>query len=231
MGPVARVGGPARSAGLDAGRNNRVRGGVRSAVDGTLQQARARFFADNGFGADGGYNDDWQDVAFGPVPYSVPNPTARSEALRVHDLHHPITGYGADWRGEAEISAWELGSGGGGRYAYAWFIALFGLLTGLIALPRATWHAFVRGCRSHNLYGEEHPTRRLRQPLQRVRRELGVRRERGTATWRDRVRFAGWATLSLAVAAGFAAGIPLLLAAGAVRRLSALVGCPLAAGC
>ena len=28
------------------------------------------------------------------------------------DLHHILSGYGMTWRGEIELSAWELGSGG-----------------------------------------------------------------------------------------------------------------------
>ncbi|MEM6991743.1 MAG: hypothetical protein AAF721_14650, partial [Myxococcota bacterium] len=145
-------------------------------MGGSPGEARAQFFAASGFPADGGYDEPWQEAEFGPVPYVVPNPKLRADALRVHDLHHPLTGYRADWRGEAEISAWELGSGGGGRYAYAWFIALFGLLTGLLALPAATYRAFIRGRFSRNLYKERAPARRLAQSLAEVRRELRLDR-------------------------------------------------------
>lgn len=193
----------------------------------TLREARQRFFADNGFGADGGYDDAWQDAAFGRVPYSVPNPAMRSAALQVHDLHHPLTGYGADWRGEAQISAWELGSGGGGRYAYAWFIALFGLLTGLLALPRATWRAFVRGRASRNLYRESAPLRRLDSAVSAVRAELALNHAPRPAQWGDRLAFVGWSTLAAILAVAFVSGIPALIVAAGLRRLVPSMRCPL----
>ncbi len=121
------------------------------ASDRTVRHARARFFSDSGFTADGGYGDDWAEAAFGPVRYRVPNTPARVAALRRHDLHHVATGYTADWRGEAEISGWELASGAG-SYPYAWLIALWGLFTGLLRHTTPTIRAFLRGRRSENLY-------------------------------------------------------------------------------
>lgn len=189
----------------------------------TLREARRRFFVDSGFAADGGYDDTWQDARFGPVPYAVPNPGVRKAALRVHDLHHPLTGYAADWRGEAQISAWELGSGGGGRYPYAWFIALFGFVTGLLGLPGATWRAFVRGRRSRNLYREADPMRRLDAPLSGIRAELAVSRGRlGTVAL-----FTLWAMAGLLGSVFFVLGIPVLVAAGLLRRGMPCMRCPL----
>ncbi|MCB9594677.1 MAG: hypothetical protein H6719_18300 [Sandaracinaceae bacterium] len=139
----------------------------------TLREARRRFFATNGFGADGGYDAPWVDATFGPFAYRLPNLRARARALRIHDLHHLVTGYATDWRGEAEISAWELGSGWG-RYPYAWMIAIFGVLTGLLAQPRATWAAFARGRRSANLYPRRDVEPLMDRPLSEVARELHV---------------------------------------------------------
>ena len=121
------------------------------ASDPSVRHARARFFSDSGFSADGGYEDGWAEAAFGPVRYRVPNTPARVAALRRHDLHHVATGYSADWRGEAEISGWELASGAG-VYPYAWLIALWGLFTGLVHHTGPTIRAFLRGRRSENLY-------------------------------------------------------------------------------
>lgn len=190
----------------------------------SLADARREFFARSGFAPDGGYEDAWAHASFGPVPYSVPNPRIRADALRVHDLHHPVAGYAADWRGEAEISAWELGSGGAGSYAYAWFIALFGLLTGLIAAPRATWHAFVAGRSAENLYQDPDPARRLEQPLYQVQRELGVGVVRRPG-WTDRAAFAGWSALAASLAVVFAMGSPLLLFAALLRRTAKMLTC------
>lgn len=192
----------------------------------TLADARRRFFADSGFAPDGGYDDAWAHAQFGALPYSVPNPRIRAEALRVHDLHHPITGYSADWRGEASISAWELGSGGAGRYAYAWFIALFGFLTGLLASPGSTWRAFVAGRSARNLYRDPDPTQWLERPLEEVRRELIAPRSRA-AGLNDHMAFAGWSVLAGSLALLFALGSPFLFAAALVRRATQCSGCVL----
>ena len=190
----------------------------------TLAAERRRFFRASDFPPDGGYDDPWAEASFGPVRYAVPNTRARASALRVHDLHHVLTGYAADWRGESEISAWELASGGGGRFAYAWFIALFGLFVGLVALPVATWRAFARGARSRNLFADRDASRWLDVPVDRVRAALQIEGVRGRARFVDALRFGGWSALALVLGALFVVGAPLLVVVFAVRR-----GCPLQA--
>lgn len=118
----------------------------------TVARARSDFFLKSGFAPDGGYDEPWSEALFAGLPYRVRNGPLRRAALRIHDLHHLVTGYDTDWRGEAEISAWELGSGGAGRHLYAWNIALWGLFTGLVAAPERTWRAFRRGRQRTNLY-------------------------------------------------------------------------------
>jgi hypothetical protein len=188
----------------------------------TLGAGRRRFFRASGFPLDGGYEDAWAEASFGPVRYAVPDTRARASALGVHDLHHVLTGYAADWRGESEISAWELGSGGGGRFGYAWFIALFGLLVGLVALPGATWRAFARGRGSRNLFADPDPERWLDVPIPTVRAALGIAARDGATRIADRVGFAAWSILAFALGAVFVVGAPVLVAAAALRR-----GCPL----
>lgn len=141
----------------------------------TLLAARAEHYALNAFGEDGGASRAWDEAQFGPIPYAVPNPPARVRALQVHDFHHVLTGYATDWRSESLISAWELGSGGAGRYVYAWLISLFGFAIGMLALPRATARAFRRGRAGRNLYAEP---------------ELGSWHERGVAEARERLSVA-----------------------------------------
>ena len=52
--------------------------------------------------------------------------------------------------------------------------AIFGVLTGLLAQPRATWAAFARGRRSANLYPRRDVEPLLDRPLSEVARELHV---------------------------------------------------------
>src|SRR6478752_6208121 len=77
----------------------------------TLREARDLYFRSNGFGEDGGYGDAWVDFKLGPVPFPFPNTAARIKAVKVHDLHHIVTGYRTNFVGELEISAWEIGGG------------------------------------------------------------------------------------------------------------------------
>ena len=165
--------------------------------DSSVAAARAAFFRDNGFPADGGYDDDFAEAEFGPVRYRVPNSKARGDALRVHDLHHLATGYPTDWRGEAEISAWELGGRLGVRYPYAWITVLFGIFTGLVGHLPATFRAFRRGRRSKNLYQTHFDPAWLRARLSTLQKELrdGAPRRSWLA---DVSSFIGWSALALA---------------------------------
>lgn len=120
----------------------------------TLREARARYFQDNKFGDDGGYNDAWVDFKLGPIPMPFPNTQGRLKAVRVHDLHHILTGYATDTLGEFEISAWELGAGCKNFWA-AWQLNLGGMAAGVAVSPGRIYRAFVRGLASRSLYGED----------------------------------------------------------------------------
>lgn len=121
----------------------------------TLRTALRTYFADNGFGQDGGYDDPWVDFSLGPIPLPFPNTEGRKRAVRFHDLHHILTGYRTNATGEFEISAWELGAGCKDFHA-ARFINLGGFVSGILSSPRLTFRAFVRGRNSRSLYGERY---------------------------------------------------------------------------
>jgi hypothetical protein len=119
----------------------------------TLREARASFFAQNiaVFGADGGYSKKWVKMEIGPLPLYLPNSKGRLRAVQLHDLHHIATGYQTNLTGEAEIGAWEVGSGCGTFY-HAWALNMGAFAIGLVIAPRRTFRAFVRGLHSDNLY-------------------------------------------------------------------------------
>ena len=139
----------------------------------TLREAREIYFAANDFGRDGGYSKPWVKLEFGFVPVFIPNLPSRRRAVRFHDLHHVLTGYATDWRGEAEIGAWEIGSGCG-RESFAWFADLLSLVPGLVVAPRATFRAYVRGRRSRNLYGRPFDDALLARRAGELRNELAL---------------------------------------------------------
>ena len=162
----------------------------------TLRQARARYFQENDFGDDGGYNDRWVKLKLGPFPYTIPNTKGRVRAVRYHDLHHIMTGYRTDWIGEFEISAWEVGSGCR-DLAAAWFLNLSGMFAGLFLSPRRIFRAFVRGRNTRNLYGRTFDDALLYRRVGEMRAELGLNREVPAGTAADVVRFVAYLVAGL----------------------------------
>ena len=62
----------------------------------------------------------------GPIPLFIPNTRSRVRAVRVHDVHHVVTGYATTFAGEAEIGAWEIASGCADHGA-AWVLNILAL--------------------------------------------------------------------------------------------------------
>lgn len=181
----------------------------------TLREARGRYFEENGFGPDGGYAKKWVKLELGPVPLAIPNTASRVRAVRFHDLHHVLTGYATDWRGEAQISAWEIGSGCADMWA-AWLLNLQGLLIGIAVDLRATVRAFARGRRTRNLYRESFGDSLLSQSVAEMRRRLSLDDPCTDPKAVDVLQFAGWCALSFAIFPG-----SLIAATAALWRLLA----------
>ena len=80
------------------------------------------------------------------------NTSARRKALSFHDVNHLVAGTREGNVGEAEISAWELASGGCGRYLAAWALDLAGMLLGMV-WPIHVIRAFASGRTMGNVYG------------------------------------------------------------------------------
>ncbi|HEX4922903.1 MAG TPA: Coq4 family protein [Bdellovibrionales bacterium] len=139
----------------------------------TLGEARDRFFAVSGFTA-ASYFEPFNKVKVGPLPLVIPNPYMRQRALPLHDLHHILTGYPTDLRGESQICAWEIGSGGLGRYPIGWPYVLFGVVLGLLFWPRELVAAYRRGRQSRNLFNTEFSDRLLSKTVGELRQELKI---------------------------------------------------------
>lgn len=139
----------------------------------TLREARTKYFADNEFGDDGGYASKWVKLQFGPIPFAFPNTAGRVRAVRFHDLHHVATGYPTTNRGEAEIGAWEIGSGCKG-FVVAWVLNLMAMAMGLVIAPVAVARAFYRGRRSRNFYGTGFDEALLETTVGDARAQLGL---------------------------------------------------------
>jgi len=168
----------------------------------SLRDARARYFRDNAFGDDGGYAKKWVQLQLGPLPFAFPNSAARVRAVKYHDLHHVVTGYATNVVGEAEIGAWEIGSGCAGFVA-AWILNLYAMVLGFLAgHPGAVWRAFLRGRRTRNLYRVDYDDALLDAPLTEMRARLGLDPQTApeSATLAECAAFAGWSAVAIALA-------------------------------
>ena len=181
----------------------------------TLAEARERYFAENGL--DPTYSDRWVKLRLGrrSVPL-FPNTRARVAAARIHDLHHVAAEYDTSWLGEAEIGAWEIGSGCG-PYLAAWVLNLSAFAIGCFISPPRVLRAFVRGRRTKNLYAEGFDSARLSQRLGEVRRELELDRAVPEASGADLFSFTGW--VALAALYVFGGVLSLLLFALALSKM------------
>jgi hypothetical protein len=163
-------------------------------------EARKIYFAKAGFPADGGYASKWVSLPIGPIPFGFPNTDSRRRAVPLHDIHHLATDYPTTWKGEGEISGWELGAGCG-RYSFAWFINLQGLVIGWLVDWGATWRAFVRGRHSRSLYREGYSDAVLDESLGTLRSRLELDRPAPAPRPADYLAYASWCAVAL-IAAG-----------------------------
>jgi hypothetical protein len=120
-------------------------------VGGSVREAIQRHRSESGMDADGGISDRWVVLRIGRIPMPFLNTAARRKALSLHDVNHLVAGTGEGNVGEAEISAWELASGGCGKYAAAWTLDLAGMLLGMV-WPVHVIKAFTAGRTMRNVY-------------------------------------------------------------------------------
>jgi hypothetical protein len=170
----------------------------------TLGAARAKYFALNNFGTDGGYDDRWVKVEYGWLRLYFPNTRARAEVVRYHDLHHILTEYSTSMQGETEIGAWEIATGCTANYA-AWILNLLGFGFGLLINRRGVRRAFLRGRYSSNLYAYAFDDRLLSSKVGEMRCLLRLDRQSIREAAADRRAYAFWAAISfITLLAGYA---------------------------
>ncbi|HWU86846.1 MAG TPA: hypothetical protein VN253_06210 [Kofleriaceae bacterium] len=170
----------------------------------TMADARARYYELNGFGADGGDSLTWVPLKIFGLTLYIPNTEGRRRAVRIHDLHHVLTGYRTDLSGETEIAAWELASGCR-RWPAAWVLNLFALGLGVVVAPRRVARAWARGRRTGNLYGETGIDHVLPRQAHEVRAALGLDRPAPEVRARDALAVAAMGLPMLALLAAFVA--------------------------
>jgi hypothetical protein len=176
----------------------------------TVSQSLEHYFIKENLGKDGGLNEPWGRIKIGKFYIPIPNTDARKKALVFHDIHHIVTGYDGDWRGEVSIGAWEIASGCG-EYFVAWYLNLGAMGVGLFIYPKAMFRAFIRGLRTENLYHHTIPQHEaLTMPVGELQKKLTLDKSTDhKATISEIFSFTFWTVVALAVT--FAPLVVLLL--------------------
>jgi hypothetical protein len=148
--------------------------------------ALAAFRARNGLPSDEATARSWR-CGIGPVAVRLPNFAWRKRAILAHDLHHVLTGYPCNLRGEFQVAAWEFAAGPMPH----WGARLFCLplvVSGLVWSPRRIWRAYCDGLSSTSLHGNRIDGALLLSPVSVVGRRAETRGTRHR--WRH-IRFLG----------------------------------------
>ncbi len=103
-----------------------------------VRDARDAYLAENGFTTES-YEAPRTKSSILGIRFSVPNPPRHQRAIRMHDLHHVVTGYGTDHAGEGEISVWEARGGLVPAGYYVAAIVLANVALGMVLAPARTW--------------------------------------------------------------------------------------------
>ncbi|MFN0173855.1 MAG: hypothetical protein ACKVU0_04330 [Saprospiraceae bacterium] len=139
----------------------------------SIKAALTQLFERFGFPADA-YTAKWFALRVGKFPIYLPNIQSRVKVARFHDIHHVLTGYPANWQGEAEIGAWELATGCRTSFV-AWFLNSGAVFVGLFLCPGAVFRAFKRGWRTRtNLYHDFEYDPLLDMTVKELRQQIGL---------------------------------------------------------
>ncbi len=184
----------------------------------TLGTARAHYYQVNGFGSDGGDALAWVPLKLWKLTLKIPNTEGRRKAVRIHDLHHVVTGYQTSWTGESEIAAWELASGCRQSTA-ATVLNLGGLAIGIVVAPIKVARAWARGRNTTNLYDQAGVDHLLPRTVDAMRAELGLDKPAPPTRVRDVAGMLAVAVPTLAVMAT----VTLAPVVGLVALIRALV--------
>ena len=165
-----------------------------------VRDALQRYFDHYHFN-NGGYNDKWFRIKFfGPFVLVLPNIKDRVDAVKLHDIHHLLTEYVADLRGEAEIGAWEIAAGCG-KYYVGWILNLGAMAYGMVIWPQRIYKAFMYGRLSACLYHDSpyvYKDELLSKEVVELRGEFSVRSERKNSLL-DNILYVSTVTLILSL--------------------------------
>lgn len=135
----------------------------------------------------------------GKLPIYMPN-FSLLKNIYLHDINHLITKYPLTWKGEFELSAWEVGAGGWKKNYIAWYLCLMGLALGSFTFPGAIWVAYKRGKKQTNacfLVSNKAETEQI--PLEALERRMLENKALTTGEPRIFMEFIFWCLISLII--------------------------------
>ena len=144
---------------------------------------------------EGGYSKKWFSIKLGPLHIPLPNIKSRVDAVKIHDIHHILTEYNADWKGEIEIGGWEIASGCE-KYTMAWLLNLGSFFIGMFLYPRSLFKAFMSGRRCEtNLYFKSDYEKFSNATVGELRRKINFNCRANSI--QDYFLFATWCAISI----------------------------------
>ncbi|MFI5218611.1 MAG: hypothetical protein ACHQNT_03905 [Bacteroidia bacterium] len=146
---------------------------------------------------DGGYNDRFFKIKLGSVYIPLPNIKARIDAVKIHDIHHLVTEYNANYKGEAEIGGWEIASGCG-KYWVGWILNMGSFIIGMMFYQRPLLKAFLKGrlVKTNLCQGTVYNDELLNKTVGELRSEIGINTSQKN-TAKDYLFFVLWCLISL----------------------------------
>ena len=164
----------------------------------TLAQALPLFYQKYDLSEDGGLSDSTVKIVFYKNIYAyIPNIDARRKCVLKHDIHHIVTGYKIDFKGETEIAAWEIASGCR-KYWVALILDMSGMAIGFWFNLPAIFRAFIRGRRTKNLYSDFIPDQQaIAMTVNEMREKLGLNIDSNKpASFSEVISFMSWYAIS-----------------------------------
>lgn len=116
----------------------------------TVGEALQAFYDKNNFGEGGGVNENYVWIKFGFFSLPFPNTQSRKNVVYMHDVNHLISGNDTTWRGEASVSAWEMGAGGWRNLYTPLLLTLWAMGVGVVFYRRDVFNSFQRGLTMNN---------------------------------------------------------------------------------
>ncbi|PCJ60864.1 MAG: hypothetical protein COA79_07335 [Planctomycetota bacterium] len=144
----------------------------------TVAEAIENFFVhrklmEKGLPRDQWYKDNWVRIPIRGYRIPILPIHGFKTSFILHDMHHVVTDYDINIKGELEISAWELASGGCGHFYLFWVDRFIFMTFGLIVYPRATIAAFRYGRKHKNLFKRK-IDEVMKMQLHTLQEELGI---------------------------------------------------------